>query len=128
MALTDWQNYFNDGESTDTATAGLSGAHTSGTTTLFLSSFELTDTSGTNWKVGDSLFVSGSASTQYKVESITTNTGASEESIVTIDTGIVQDLITGTTINKWGGGGSAGYKGPHRSVSNHNRLRNQGQI
>ena len=129
MALTDWLNHFNDGESTDVTTAGLSGAHTAETTTLFLSSFELTDSDGgTNWKVGDSLFVSGSAATKYKIESISTNTGSSEESILTIDTGLVQTLVTGTTINKWGGGGSNVYKGSHGSFSNHLRLRNRGQI
>lgn len=119
-----WTNNPNDGQSTDIATAGLSGTHTGSTTTLFLSSFELTDGDGVghaNWKVGDSLTVTGSASTLYGITAIAGH--GSDEAVVTIDTGLVETIISGVVINKEGS-----YAGNQGSAANHVRLRNQGQI
>lgn len=119
-----WTNNFNDEQSTDTSSAGLSGDATNGATTVSLSSFELTDTDGNgyaNWRVNDTFYVTGSASTLYTISTIGTNTN--DASWVTFSPGIVEDLSSGTLIYK-----EDQYMGNHGSAANHLRLRNQGQI
>tara|TARA_R110000824_G_scaffold44622_2_gene129699 strand:+ start:2096 stop:2497 length:402 start_codon:yes stop_codon:yes gene_type:complete len=129
-----WTNNFNDTlQGTDVITAGLSGDHIDNSTTVKLSSFELTDGDGVghpNWVVGDSFYVTGSASTLYEITAITQSTGRTyatdttgEESNITITPGFDQHLSAGNVIYKEGG-----YKGNQGSAKNHVRLRNQGLI
>ena len=152
----DWTANPNDLLTTGQRTAALSGIggpHTFNTTTLFLSSFELgplasadpgsTDTSTdshTNWNVGDTLYVAGSATTFYQITNIRTPGPELSGTIVTIDgsgqnnrtaaghslsavTGLVDPVVAATVIHKRGD-----YAGHHGSALRHVRLRNLGII
>ena len=128
-----WTNNFNDNlvGASDTSTAGFSGNHAGTATTIALSSFELTDLDGNghaNWAAGDTFFVTGSATTEYTISSISTNTGASDASHLVISPGLVDAVNGGVVVEKYAGGQAGGYQGNQGSVPNHLRLRRQGQI
>ena len=131
MSTPYWTNNPNDSFTggTDTTTAGASGNTAGGLLKIALSSVELTDADGgTNWAVGDSFFVTGSASNRYEITAISTNTGASNASHFTFTPALVHNVTSHKIIEKWSGGSAGGYQGPHQSVNNHVRLRNLGHI
>jgi len=152
----DWTTNPNDLLTTDQRTgavSGIGGPHAFNTTTLFLSSFELaplsdanpgsTDTSdlegNTNWNVGDTIYVAGSATTFYQITDIRTPGPELSGTIVTIDgsgqgnttaggdsitiSGLVDPVVAATVIHKRGD-----YAGHHGSALRHVRLRNLGII
>ena len=128
-----WTNNFNDDlvGSGDTSTAGFSGNATGSSTLIALSSLELTDLDGNgtpNWAAGDTFFVTGSASIEYTISSISTNDNASDASHFVITPGLVHDVTSHTIIQKYAGGESGGYQGNHGSVATHLRKRNLGII
>lgn len=132
MGLNDtpsWTNNFNDEQTASVVQAALSGAHSSTDTTLYLSAADQYDSDALgyeNYRVGDTLFVTGSATTAYEIETITRQN--TTQMIAVITSGLVDNVASGTLIYKDQGGGTDGYKGNQSSVENHVRLRRQGQI
>ena len=127
-----WTNNFNDGQSTDTITANTSGAFAYNSTAMLVSSLAKDDSDGVgraNWKVDDTFFLPGSASTLYTISAITyastyaTLCAAQQPARITFTPGIVEAVGKGVVITK-----EDSYKGNQGSAARHLRLRNQGLI
>ena len=132
----EWTNNFNDGQEASVVQAALSGNHSYNATTLYLSAADQYDSDALgyeNYRVGDTLFITGSATTAYEIEAISRQN--TTQMIATITSGLVDGVDAGVVVYKDQGGSfssnatlSAGYKGNQSSVENHLRLRRQGQI
>ncbi len=127
-----WTNNFNDGQSTDTITANTSGAFAYNSTAMLVSSFAKDDSDGVgraNWKVDDTFFLPGSASTLYTISAIPSASPYQRKDLSmlvllnTFTPGIVEAVGKGVVITK-----EDSYKGNQGSAARHLRLRNQGLI
>jgi len=127
---TTWTNNFNDAEPTATVQFKLSGAATAGDVTLNVDEFVVNDADGgLNWKVGDEFtFATDSTETVYSLSALSVNAGAPTQAIIGFTPVLAENVNNNQLCTKEGPSYGTGYKGPHRSMENHIRLRNQGQI
>ena len=127
---TTWTNNFNDGEPTATVQFKLSGGVSAGVATVNVDEFvEFDADGGLNWKVGDEFTVAtDSTETVYSLSALSINTGNRTLAIVGFTPVLAEAVSNNQLCTKEGPSYGTGYKGPHRSMENHIRLRNQGQI
>ena len=133
-----WTNNFNDTQSTDTISFGLSGragggtpgqgAYPATTTTLNVSSFPVHNeaTGIVGFKANDEVYWEHDSSTLYTITSIVTATGAGlvvGGANLVISPGLTPALSANATFYK-----EDQYKGNHSSAENHCRKRNMGLI
>ena len=130
MALSDWTNNFNDEQTTDTVQFKLSGAATAGDVTLNVDEVvKLDSDGGPNWAVGDEFtFATDSTKTVYSLSAFSINAGAPTQAIIGFTPILAEDVNNNQLCTKEGPSYGVGYKGNQRSMENHIRLRNQGQI
>jgi len=130
MALSDWTNNFNDVEPTATVQFKLSGNAVSGVATANVKEFVENDADGgLNWKIGDEFtLATDSTETVYSLSALSVNAGVPAQAIIGFSPKLPEQVNNGQLGTKEGPSYGVGYKGPHRSMENHIRLRNQGQI
>ena len=134
MALSDWTNNFNDLQATATIQFRLSGAASEDDVAINVDEYVALDSDGgANWAVGDEFTIqSDLTETIHSIISIDVNSGVATQAIIGVTPALAQDSNNNKLVTKEGGpyasDGSTGYKGNQRSMENHIRLRNQGQI
>ena len=123
--MPNWNNNFNDSQTTDTIQAGLSAALAYNATTARLSSFAKYDSDGNgseNWKVDDTFFFPNSATTLHTIATVV-RTSSDSQGVITFTPGVKAAVGLGVVITK-----EDSYKGNHSSAAEHLRKRNQGSI
>mgnify|MGYP003642911354 CR=1 FL=1 len=127
---TTWTNNFNDAEPTATVQFKLSGNALINAVTANIKEFVVNDADGgLNWKVGDEFtLASDSTETVYSLSALSVNVGVPAQAIIGFSPKLPEQVNGNQLGTKEGPSYGVGYKGPHRSMENHIRLRNQGMI
>ena len=130
MALTDWVNNFNDEQATATVQFKLSGAASEDDVTMTVDEWVATDSDGgPNWAVGDEFtLATDSTETLYSLSTITVDANVATQATLGFTPALAEDVANNQLGTKEGPAYGTGYLGNQRSMENHIRLRNQGQI
>lgn len=129
MALTDWVNNFNDEQPTATIQAKLSAQAVAGAVDANWKEFvKLDSDGGANWAIGDEFQLeSDSTETVHSLTALAIDVNTTE-AVVGFTPALEETVNAGKLVYKEGGSYGVGYAGNQRSMENHLRLRNQGQI
>ena len=122
FATTNWKKTL-----TYAALGGLAGFTSS--TALTQSSYWAQKSGGANWAVGDEFtLATDSTETVYSLSAITVDSNVATQATLGFSPILAETIANNQLGTKEGPAYGTGYKGNQRSMENHIRLRNQGQI